>query len=176
MVSKTGDLLSATTLRSIVDQLPVAILVFRGQRLIYANPQASRLTNRLRSDHGSELLVMLLDHLAETGERPQGADTVLALTGADNEPLVVRLMGLRSRQGDIAVSIKEIGTDIVAFKERYGLSTREIQVAELVLRGLSNSRIAEKLGITAATTKKHLSRIFEKVGVDSRAQLSSKLA
>jgi DNA-binding CsgD family transcriptional regulator len=176
MPSKPGQRLSATTLRSIVDQLSVAILVFRGQRLIYANPQASRLINRLRADYGSELLVMLLDHLAEAGERPQAADAVLALTGADNEPLVVRLMELRSRLGDIAVSIREIGTDIAAFKERYGLSRREIQVAELVLRGLSNSHIADRLGITAATTKKHLSRIFEKVGVDSRAQLSSKLA
>ena len=35
---------------------------------------------------------------------------------------------------------------------------------------------ATTLGITPATTKKHLSRIFEKVGVDSRAQLASKLA
>jgi DNA-binding NarL/FixJ family response regulator len=176
MVSKSGALLSATTLRSILDQLSVAIVVFRGQRLIYANPRATRLISRLRSEHGSELLVMLLDHLAEAGERPQAAETILALTGADNEPFVVRVMALQSRHGDIALSIREIGTDIAEFQDRYGLSAREIQVAELVLRGLSNSHIAEKLGITAATTKKHLSRIFEKVGVDSRAQLSSKLA
>jgi DNA-binding NarL/FixJ family response regulator len=176
MASKPADPLSAAALRSIVDQLSVAILVFRSQRLIYANPRAVRLIKRLRLEYGSELVVMLLDHLADAGERPQAADAALALTGADNEPFVVRLMRLRSRHGDIAVSIREIGTDISAFQERYALSTREIQVVELVLRGLSNSHIAEKLGITAATTKKHLSRIFEKVGVDSRAQLSSKLA
>ena len=44
-----------------------------------------------------------------------------------------------------------------------------------MLRGYRNSHIASTLGITPATTKKHLSRIFEKVGVDSRAQLTSKL-
>ena len=85
-------------------------------------------------------------------------------------------MELRGRHGDVAVSIREIGTDISAFKDRYRLSRREIQVAELVLRGYRNSHIATTLGITPATTKKHLSRIFEKVGVDSRAQLASKLA
>ena len=85
-------------------------------------------------------------------------------------------MELRGRHGDVAVSIREIGTDISAFKDRYRLSRREIQVAELVLRGHRNSHIAATLGITPATTKKHLSRIFEKVGVDSRALLVGKLA
>ena len=100
----------------------------------------------------------------------------MALTGQDNEPFVVHLMELRGRHGDVALSIREIGTDISAFKDRYGLSRREIQVAELVLRGSRNRHIATTLGITPATTKKHLSKIFEKVGVDSRAQLVSKLA
>ena len=100
----------------------------------------------------------------------------MRLTGHDNEPFVVHLMELRGRHGDVAVSIREIGTDISAFRDRYRLSRREIQVAELVLHGYRNSHIATTLGITPATTKKHLSRIFEKVGVDSRAQLASKLA
>ena len=114
---------------------------------------------------------MLLDHLAQSRDRSQQADTAIALTGHDNEPFVVHLMELRGRHGDVGVSIREIGTDISAFKDRYRLSRREIQVAELVLRGYRNSHIAATLGITPATTKKHLSRIFEKVGVDSRAQL-----
>jgi DNA-binding CsgD family transcriptional regulator len=49
-------------------------------------------------------------------------------------------------------------------------------VAELVLRGHRNSHIAAMLGITPATTKKHLSRIYDKVGVNSRALLVGKLA
>jgi len=49
-------------------------------------------------------------------------------------------------------------------------------VAELVLRGYGNSFIASTLGITPATTKRHLTRIFDKIGVDSRTQLVSRLA
>ena len=168
--------LSATVLRSVLDQLSLAIFVFRRERLVYTNPPATRLINRLRTKYHIELLVMLLDHLAQSRERSQHDGTVLALTGHDNEPFVVHLMELRGRHGDVAVSVREIGTDISAFKDRYHLSRREIEVAELVLRGYRNDHIASTLGITSATTKKHLSRIFEKVGVDSRAQLASKLA
>jgi DNA-binding CsgD family transcriptional regulator len=177
-MSKTAPppALSATALRSLLDQLSLAIFVFRGERLVYANPPATRLVNRLRSKYAIELLVMLLDHLAQSRDRSQRADAAITLTAHDNEPFVVNIMNLRGRNGDIAFSIREIGTDISTFRERYRLSQREGEVAELVLRGRRNSQIAATLGITPATTKKHLSRIFEKVGVDSRALLVGKLA
>jgi DNA-binding CsgD family transcriptional regulator len=168
--------LSATALQSLLDQLSLAIFVFRGERLVYTNPPATRLVNRLRSKYAIELLVMLLDHLAQSRDPSQHAETVISLTAQDNEPFVVNLMKLRGRQGDVAFSIREIGTDISTFRDRYRLSRRESQVAELVLRGHRNSQIAATLGITPGTTKKHLSRIFEKVGVDSRALLVGKLA
>jgi DNA-binding CsgD family transcriptional regulator len=176
VVSDPANALSATVLRSVFDQLSLAILIFRHQRLIYTNPPATRLITRLRTTYRIELLVMLLDHLAQSRDRSPQAGTTIALTGHDNEPFVVHVMELRGRHADVAVSIREIGTDISAFKDRYRLSRREIQVAELVLRGYRNRHIAATLGITSATTKKHLSRIFEKVGVDSRAQLASRLA
>jgi DNA-binding CsgD family transcriptional regulator len=175
-VPDRSNALSAATLRSLVDQLSLAIFVFRGDRVVYTNPPAKRLIQRLRSKYRIELLVMLLDHLAQFRDRTQASGAVISLTGADNEPFVVHLFELGGRHGDVGVSVREIGTDLSAFKERYRLSRREIQVAELVLRGYRNSHIATALGIAPATIKKHLSSIFEKVGVDSRAQLASKLA
>src|SRR5215217_18928 len=171
-----GNTLSATVLRSVLDQLTLAIFVFRGERLVYTNPPATRLINRLRTKYRIELLVMLLDHLAQSRERSHQDGALITLTGHDNEPFVVHQMELRGRHGDIAVSIREIGTDMSAFQDRYHLSRREIEVTELVLRGYRNSHIAATLGITPATTKKHLYKIFEKVGVHSRSQLASKLA
>jgi DNA-binding CsgD family transcriptional regulator len=168
--------LSAAAVRSLIEQLSLAIFVFRGERLIYTNPPATRLVTRLRSKYAIELPVMLRDHLAQSRDRSQHADAAISLTAHDNEPFVVNVMNLRGRHGDTAFSIREIGTDSSVFRERYRLSRRETQVAELVLRGQRNSQIAATLGITSATTKKHLSRIFEKVGVDSRALLVGKLA
>lgn len=49
------------------------------------------------------------------------------------------------------------------------LSQREIEVLNLVARGSTNKEAAKKLFISEATVKTHLGRIYEKLGVDTRA-------
>lgn len=166
--------LPAAALNSLVDQLSLAVFVFRRERLIYTNASAARLVERLRAKYRIELVVVLLDHLAQFRDRFEES-SAMALTACDNEPFFVNLMGLPG-EGDIAATVREIGAEISAFKERYHLSQREVQVTELVLHGYRNRDIAATLGISPATTKKHLTRIFDKVGVDSRSQLASRLA
>lgn len=53
------------------------------------------------------------------------------------------------------------------------LSPRELQVATLVSRGCTNKQIAEQLFVTEKTVETHLSRIFTKLGVSSRAALAA---
>lgn len=48
------------------------------------------------------------------------------------------------------------------------LTSRELEVLELVARGMSNRKIAEKLVLTEATVKSHLVHIFTKLNVSSR--------
>ncbi|MFK8138193.1 MAG: LuxR C-terminal-related transcriptional regulator [Bdellovibrionales bacterium] len=52
-----------------------------------------------------------------------------------------------------------------------GLSNREAEVAELVVKGLSNKEVANQLFVTEKTVKFHLTNIYKKMGVKSRAQL-----
>ncbi len=52
------------------------------------------------------------------------------------------------------------------------LTARELQVAELVERGMTNREIAEELGIRSGTVKIHLKHIFEKTGVKGRYGLA----
>ncbi|MFK4222616.1 response regulator [Streptomyces sp. NPDC019890] len=52
-----------------------------------------------------------------------------------------------------------------------GLSDRERQVLALVARGLNNTEIAERLGLSPLTAKTHVSRIMGKLGARDRAQL-----
>lgn len=54
-----------------------------------------------------------------------------------------------------------------------GLSTREREVVEHVMRGLSNREIATFCGTSVNTVRNQLSRIFDKVGASNRAELAS---
>ncbi|MDE6963773.1 MAG: response regulator transcription factor [Lachnospiraceae bacterium] len=51
------------------------------------------------------------------------------------------------------------------------LTRQERCVAELIGRGLTNREIGEELCISEATVKKHVSNIFEKLGISSRREL-----
>jgi len=127
--------------------------------------------------------VVLLDHIAalEQGGEPSAAalPSVTLLTSQTGEPFYLHVLPVRRRhrghEPTYAVSVRFSGADVPAFRQRYRLSARETQIAELILRGLGNREISQTLGITTTTTKKHLGRIFDKVGVDSRAQLMAKL-
>lgn len=51
------------------------------------------------------------------------------------------------------------------------LSRREKEVARLAAKGYTNTQIAEELYISTETVKRHMSTIFEKLGIESRKEL-----
>lgn len=57
----------------------------------------------------------------------------------------------------------------------YGLSPREKEILDLVVRGYSNKEISKALHISEYTAEDHLSNIFEKVGVQGRRSLVKRL-
>jgi len=50
------------------------------------------------------------------------------------------------------------------------LSSREMDILQLILRGLSNKQIAEELGITEGTVKWHINIILSRLHVSDRTQ------
>ena len=56
-----------------------------------------------------------------------------------------------------------------------GLSPREIEVMHLVVQGLTNREIAQRLGIGEVTVKTHNQRLFEKLGVRNRTELVARV-
>jgi DNA-binding CsgD family transcriptional regulator len=55
-----------------------------------------------------------------------------------------------------------------------GLTRREAEVLQLVAMGKDNGEIAIELGIAVATVRKHLERIYTKLGVNSRAAAAAR--
>jgi len=51
-----------------------------------------------------------------------------------------------------------------------GLTDREREVLELVMQGLGNKAVADRLGVTTAAVKWHLQHIYEKLHVHSRTE------
>jgi DNA-binding NarL/FixJ family response regulator len=54
-----------------------------------------------------------------------------------------------------------------------GLSRREVEVLSLVGEGRTNRQIADELYLSVRTVDRHMSRIFDKLGVSSRAAATS---
>lgn len=55
--------------------------------------------------------------------------------------------------------------------DEYHLTPREVEVMSCVAYGMTTPEIAVKLSASAATVKKHLERIYRKVGVNNRMSL-----
>ena len=77
----------------------------------------------------------------------------------------------RAQIGDARAPVQQIAE----LRSTFDLTGREIEIARLVRRGLSNGDIAETLGIRVATVKAHLFNAFNKTGVASRTELISRL-
>src|SRR5262245_4874903 len=161
---------------AIVDSLPIAVLVFRHEQLVYSNAAAHHLAARLRSRHKSELSVLLRDHLRGLGDKLERGTVVSLLTARHGEPFYIYTTPIGTSAADVAISIRELGMTMAAFTQRYRLSRREAQIVELVMLGYRNRDIAGALGTAPATIKKHLTHVFDKVGVDTRTQLVSRIA
>jgi len=166
----------AIPFNAVVDSLAIAVLVFREQRLVYANAAADQLAARLRARYRSEMTVLLRDHLKHVDEKLDRGTIVSLLTAEQGEPFYIHVTPIDGRARHVAVSVRELGTTIGAFTQRYRLSPREAQVVELVLLGYRNRDIAGTLGASPATVKKHLTHVFDKVGVDTRTQLVARIA
>jgi DNA-binding NarL/FixJ family response regulator len=56
-------------------------------------------------------------------------------------------------------------------KQLDALTRREREVAGLVCHGFANKEIARRLGLAEGTVKTHVSKIFEKLGIQRRSEL-----
>lgn len=58
-------------------------------------------------------------------------------------------------------------------RSRFGLTSRELEVARGVAEGLSNQALAERFGVSFFTARNHVERVLTKMSAHSRAQVGA---
>ena len=89
-------------------------------------------------------------------------DAIGATSWGDQARSELRASGERSRR-----HVPEARDDLTA---------QELQIAQLAAEGLSNREIGQRLFLSHRTVSTHLYRVFPKLGITSRAELSAALA
>jgi DNA-binding CsgD family transcriptional regulator len=103
--------------------------------------------------------------------------------GAAREPLLAALATFESLGAvpwtrRTAAELAATGQPVVALMEPSAfeeLTTQELQVARVIARGMSNDQAASALFISRKTVEAHLTRIYRKLGIRSRTDLTRAL-
>jgi DNA-binding response OmpR family regulator/DNA-binding CsgD family transcriptional regulator len=99
----------------------------------------------------------------------QGRDVRPLVNARGARQLVCTLQG-RTLDDDWLVVLREVSDAVTveAMMQAFGLTLRESEVLYWVAKGKTNRDIGDILGSSPATVKKHLERIYEKLGVETR--------
>ncbi len=98
-----------------------------------------------------------------------------AATRTSDRKAMVRLLDCaRLLQGKPARRVPDLPDEAAASPE-VALSDRELQVAELVVSGLTYKDVGDRLFISAKTVEHHVARMRQRLGASSRGELLSRL-
>ena len=104
-----------------------------------------------------------------TSEQTVAAVTAVSEGAAWLDPAIAKVV-LRNVRKSAEVQTKRGEINYKLGKNLYGLTEREMEVLALIVDGLSNPQISEKLVITLSTTKTHVHSILQKLYVESRSK------
>jgi len=129
-------------------------------------------TKAICKEFPSASVVMLSTHDGEEDiyrSLQAGAPTYLLKTAARNE-LIETIRGVHAGERRISPTVGARLADRMARPE---LTSREIDVLGLIVKGRSNKEIAAELAIAEVTVKLHVGHLLAKLGVNDRTQATT---
>jgi DNA-binding CsgD family transcriptional regulator len=152
---------------------PGVVLLDEAMELVATTPEADELLPLI--GHGSTRLplpvsVYTVAGALGTSDLPPSV-RVPATTGGWLTLHASRLVSASESRIAVVVEPAEPQSTLGVLLAAYGLTTRELDVARLVLRGDSTKAISNSLHISTHTVQDHLKSVFDKVGVRSRRDL-----
>ena len=124
------------------------------------------------------VVTMLASRLAAEGGRPQR--TRVRLRSGRWVSLQLDVLAPEEADADedrLSLVIERVGPYELAsvIADAYGLTAREREVARLVVSGHSNPQVATVMGVSVTTVQDHLKKVFAKLGVTSRYELTARM-
>lgn len=104
-----------------------------------------------------------------TSEQTVAAVTAVSEGAAWLDPAIAKVV-LRNVRKSAETESRRGEINYKLGKNLYGLTEREMEVLALIVDGMSNPQISEKLVITLSTTKTHVHSILQKLYVESRSK------
>lgn len=97
---------------------------------------------------------------------PDTADVMSATPSAEERMLAAEPGALRVAAGRVGGAVLRI--ELLPATDPDALTKRQKEVAECLLRGMQNQDIADAMGISLHTVRRHLEQIFRRLGVNNR--------
>jgi len=145
----------------------------REGRLRWATPAATRLLALLAGPDPGLLPEPVRAMLHRAPDPSFGDLLALPLPGAGQEGSRILEMGVISHIGRDEIVLRAVlvqeSREETRLRERLQVTPREAEVLLWLARGKTNRDIAEILGLSPRTVKKHLERAYAKLGVENRA-------
>jgi two-component system response regulator DegU len=102
---------------------------------------------------------------------PEHLIQVIHQVNQGNYVIGKQIMNQREIEKWLAEAFERFGSVLTDAEEKFvPLSPREMEILQLVTRGLSNKEIAYTLGISHQTVKNHMTAILRKLDVEDRTQ------
>lgn len=102
-----------------------------------------------------------------------GADDFLAKPFSEEE-FLWRLQKISQPRAGQESDIPKAAIPDLASWQQHGLSSRESEICEALIRGLNDKQIAHDLNISFWTVRTHITKIFTKLGVLNRRELMAR--